>query len=197
MSTATLAPLPTGIDLRSVQETETRLLGALGRATEPVSLPELCRRAHLSIDLSRSVFSGLVKAGKVLIKQDKPPLYALPGQSKTGPRTYTVSRGHYQGTQLRATLMDSLKRLGDIGRDGAPIDHEQLKAQVQQANAMKGLADTLVDSARVEVDYIKATGADRSDFLEPQHTAPGLPNSSGEPSAHNPFPVSATHRLQG
>jgi hypothetical protein len=103
MSTATLAPLPTGTDLRSVQETETRLLGALGRATEPVSLPELCRRAHLSADLSRSVFTALVKAGKVLVKQDKPPLYALAGQSKTGPRTYTVSRGHYQGTELQAT----------------------------------------------------------------------------------------------
>jgi hypothetical protein len=107
MTTATLAPLPTGADLRSVQETETRLLGALGRATEPVSLPELCRRAHLSIDLSRSVFSGLVKAGKVLIKQDKPPLYALPGQAKPSPRTparsISVSRVHYQGTELQAT----------------------------------------------------------------------------------------------
>lgn len=107
MSTATLAPLPTGIDLRSVQETENRLLGALGRATEPVSLPEVCRRASLSLNLSRSVFTALVKAGKVLIKQDKPPLYALAGQANTIPRTpgrsFTVSRTHYQGTELQAT----------------------------------------------------------------------------------------------
>jgi hypothetical protein len=52
----------------------------------------------------------------------------------------------------------------------------------------------LIDSARVEVDYIKATGADRSDFLEGQTTVPQLGN---EPTAHNPFPTSARHRLNG
>ncbi len=60
---------------------------------------------------------------------------------------------------------------------------------------MKGVADTLVDTARVEVDYIKATGADRSDFIEPQNTKPSLPAPSGMPTPHNPFPVSATHRM--
>lgn len=96
-------------------------------------------------------------------------------------------------TEMRATLMDALKRLGSIGRDGTPIDCERLKAQVQQANAMKGLADTMVDSARVENDYLKITGQDRSSFLE---EAPGLTRLSSEPTAHNPFPVTR-HRLEG
>jgi hypothetical protein len=98
-------------------------------------------------------------------------------------------------TQLRSSLMDTLKRLKDFGRDGKPMDPEQLKGEVQLANAMKGVADTLVDTARVEVDYIKATGADRSDFLEPQETRPSLPAPSTGPTPHNPFPVSASHRL--
>ena len=55
----------------------------------------------------------------------------------------------------------------------------------------------LVDSAKVEVDYIKATGADRSDFLEAAPTNPALPSANSTPAAHNPFPVSKVHRLQG
>lgn len=97
-------------------------------------------------------------------------------------------------TELRSSLMETIKRLSQLGRDGKPLDLEQLKGEVQLANAMKGVADTLVDTARVEVDYIKATGADRSDFLEPQPTAPKLPPPSGLPTAHNPFPASVTHR---
>lgn len=96
-------------------------------------------------------------------------------------------------SQLRNALMDTLKRLGEIGRDGKPMDLEQLKGQVSLANAMKGVADTIVDTARVEVDYIKATGADRSDFLEGVSGPVGIPG----PSPNNPFPVSARHRLEG
>lgn len=98
-------------------------------------------------------------------------------------------------TKLRSSLMDTLQRLGQLGRDGKPLDLEQLKGEVQLANAMKGVADTLVDTARVEVDYIKATGADRSDFLEPQSTTPQLPPPSGQPTAHNPFPITTRHRM--
>lgn len=66
---------------------------------------------------------------------------------------------------------------------------------MQIAGAIKGVADTLVDSARVEVDYLKATKADRSDFLEPEATNPALLPPSATPTAHNPFPVSARHTL--
>lgn len=100
-------------------------------------------------------------------------------------------------TSVRAALLDTLKHLGQIGRDGKPVDLDQVKAQVSVATAMKGVADTLVDTARVEVDYLKATGANRSDFLEPEATAPGLPKPSSLPTPHQPFPVSVRHTLQG
>lgn len=98
-------------------------------------------------------------------------------------------------TTVRSALLDTLKHLGQIGRNGQPLDLDQVKAQVSLANAMKGVADTLVDTARVEVDYLKATHADRSDFLEPAPTAPRLPQPSTTPTPHNPFPLSARHTL--
>lgn len=95
---------------------------------------------------------------------------------------------------LRSTLMETLRHLGTLGRNGAALDIEQVKAQVQIANAMKGVADTLVDTARVEVDYLKATHQDRATFLE---EPAGLPAPNATPQAHNPFPVTARHRLEG
>ena len=89
-------------------------------------------------------------------------------------------------TQVRQSLLDTLADLRD--RDN-PMD-------VDRARAVAQVASVLVDTAKAEIDYIKATGADRSDFLEPAPTDPQIPQSSG-PSAHNPFPVSARHRLNG
>lgn len=98
-------------------------------------------------------------------------------------------------SQLRSSLMDTLRHLGTLGRDGKPLDADQVKAQVSLATAMKGVADTLVDTAKVEIDYIKATGAPKSEFIEPQVDT--LPRPSDTPTAHNPFPVTARHRLEG
>jgi hypothetical protein len=100
-------------------------------------------------------------------------------------------------TELRSSLMDTLRHLGTLGRDGKPLDAEQIKAQVSLASAMKGVADTLVDTAKVEIEYIKATGADLSNFLKPEPNAPRLPQPSSTPTAHHPFPVSKSHRLMG
>lgn len=97
-------------------------------------------------------------------------------------------------TTVRAAMLQTLRHLGQLGRDGKPLDLDQVRAQVSIANAMVGVAGTLVDTARVEVDYLKATGAPRSDFLEPEATAPRLPQASTTPTPHNPFPVSARHR---
>lgn len=98
-------------------------------------------------------------------------------------------------TQLRQHLFGALQDLRAIGRDDKPIDLDQVKARVSVANAIKGVADTLVDTAKVEVDYLKATGADRSDFLESPPTQPALPAPNSMPTPHNPFPVSARHTL--
>lgn len=86
-------------------------------------------------------------------------------------------------SEMRQALMDTLRDLRD--RDN-PMD-------VDRAKAVAHVASVLVDSAKAEIDYIKATGADRSDFIEPPVTyhQPPLPN--GTPTAHNPFP-SVTHR---
>lgn len=90
-------------------------------------------------------------------------------------------------TQMREHLMATLASLRD--REN-PMEPDRARAVAQ-------VASVLVDTAKVEIEYIKATGADRSDFLEAAPTAPLLPQSSGTPTAHNPFPVSAQNRLQG
>lgn len=87
-------------------------------------------------------------------------------------------------TQVREQL---LATLADLRNKETPMD-------VDRARAVAQVASVLVDTAKVEVDYIKATGGERSDFIEPASQA--LPALSSEPSAHNPFPA-RIHRLQG
>lgn len=86
--------------------------------------------------------------------------------------------------EVRSELMETLRALRD--RDN-PMD-------VDRARAMAQVASVLVDTAKVENDYLKLTGQDRSDFMEQPVTL--LP-SSDQPSAHNPFPTSVRHRLAG
>ena len=90
-------------------------------------------------------------------------------------------------TQMREHLMQTLASLRD--REN-PMEPDRARAVAQ-------VAGVLVDSAKVEIDYIKATGADHSDFLEAAPTNPALPSANTTPAAHNPFPVSKVHRLQG
>lgn len=89
-------------------------------------------------------------------------------------------------TQLRQSLMDTLADLRDRKN---PMD-------IDRAKAVASVATVLIDSARVENEYLKLTGQTISSFIEAPHddTAPRL-GTSGTPSAHNPFPVSARNRL--
>lgn len=84
---------------------------------------------------------------------------------------------------VRQSLLDTL---ADLRNKEAPMDIERAKAVAQ-------VASVLVDTAKVENEYLKITNQDRSNFLETPDT--GLERLSG-PSAHNPFP-SVVHRLQG
>ena len=86
-------------------------------------------------------------------------------------------------TSLREHLMQTLASLRDRENPMEP----------DRARAIGQVASVLIDSARVEVDYIKATGADRSGFLE----EPQPPQLENSPTAHNPFPSVVRHRLNG
>lgn len=90
-------------------------------------------------------------------------------------------------TELRAHLMATLASLRD--RDN-PMEPDRARAIAQ-------VAGVLVDTARVEIDYLKATGQDESRFLD---TTGGerLPDGTAQ-GAHNPFGLTTgrVHRLQG
>lgn len=90
--------------------------------------------------------------------------------------------------QVRSALMATLTDLRDKTN---PMDIERAKAVAQ-------VATVLVDTAKVENEYLKITGQVNSGFLEASKPdVPQIPQGDGTPSAHVPFPVSAVHRLRG
>ncbi len=81
--------------------------------------------------------------------------------------------------QLREHLLSPLADLRDREK---PMEPDRARAVAQ-------VAGVLVETAKVEIDYLKVTGQDRAGFLEQPAAAPALP------AAHNPFPTSVIHRL--
>lgn len=69
-------------------------------------------------------------------------------------------------TQVRTALLDTL---ADLRNREQPMD-------LDRAKAVAAVATVLVDTARVENDYLKITGQDRSAFLEQPDTPPELTN---------------------
>jgi hypothetical protein len=61
---------------------------------------------------------------------------------------------------LREHLFDALKGLKDKSID------------IERAKAMSDIAQTIINSAKVEVEYAKATGSKGSGFLEKQAALP-------------------------
>ena len=88
--------------------------------------------------------------------------------------------------QVRQSLLDTL---ADLRNKEAPMD-------IERARAVAQVASVLVDSAKVENEYLKITGQDRSAFLEQPNDIPNAARIDG-PAAHNPFPTVVRHRLQG
>ena len=89
--------------------------------------------------------------------------------------------------QVRQSLLDTL---ADLRNREQPMD-------IERAKAVATVASVLVDTAKVENEYLKITRQDRSNFIEtPVDQVPRLAASSG-PTANNPFPTSVVHRLQG
>lgn len=90
--------------------------------------------------------------------------------------------------QVRTALLGILQDLHQR-KDPADLD---------RAKAMATVGSVLVDTARVENEYLKLTGQDRSSFMERVDSDGGqlgLGLVPGQPTAHNPFPVSARHLL--
>lgn len=89
--------------------------------------------------------------------------------------------------QVRQALLDTL---ADLRNREQPMD-------IDRAKAVATVASVLVDTARVENEYLKITGNDSSRFLEtPADDLHSVPRIDG-PSAHNPFPTVVRHALQG
>ena len=73
-------------------------------------------------------------------------------------------------TTVRQHLLDTL---ADLRNRDNPME-------IERARAVADVARVLVDSAKVEVDYLKATGAQVADFLEGEKPA-GAPTQAGLP----------------
>ncbi|WP_367846424.1 hypothetical protein [Rhodoferax sp. WC2427] len=104
----------------------------------------------------------------------------------TTPDSLAMAQPHIQ--QLRSHLMDTL---ADLRNREKPMEPDRARAVAQ-------VASVLIDSAKVEIEYIKATGQDKSSFL----AIPEEPEQPRLTQVPSPFPqagiVGTTrHRLQG
>jgi hypothetical protein len=87
-------------------------------------------------------------------------------------------------SQLREHL---LATLADLRNRENPMEPDRARAVAQ-------VASVLVDTAKVEVDYLKATGQDRAGFLE---EAPQITTESSTAGLANGISSITRHRLQG
>lgn len=72
-------------------------------------------------------------------------------------------------TELRSHLFDTLR---DLRNKEHPIDIDRVKA-------VNSIAKTVIDSAKVEVNFLRVTGGEGTGFLpDGQAAAPKLPNGA-------------------
>lgn len=86
--------------------------------------------------------------------------------------------------QVRQSLLDTL---ADLRNRENPMD-------IERAKAVATVASVLVDTAKVENEYLKITGQEHSKFLTSDIKNSSIPRIDG-PSANNPFPTSVIHRI--
>lgn len=82
---------------------------------------------------------------------------------------------------LRNHLFEQMERLNDDELQG-----EALKSEIKRARAMKEIACQIVESAKVEVQYVKATKSKVSDFFPDTST---LPLNAVEPDKPKKLPL--------
>ncbi|MDP3650535.1 MAG: hypothetical protein Q8R67_02520 [Rhodoferax sp.] len=90
--------------------------------------------------------------------------------------------------QLRQHLMDTL---ADLRNRDKPMEPDRARAVAQ-------VAGVLIDTAKVEIEYLKATGQDRSNFLEipPDADVAGLGNTP-QTTPRNGIASITRHHLRG
>lgn len=88
--------------------------------------------------------------------------------------------------QLRQHLLDTL---ADLRNRENPMEPDRARAVAQ-------VASVLVDTAKVEVDYLKATGQDRAGFLEEPAQITSDASSAGLPLPNGISSITR-HRLAG
>lgn len=86
-------------------------------------------------------------------------------------------------TLVRQSLLDTL----------ADLRNREQPMEIGRARAIAEVASVLVETAKVENDYLKITGQDRNQFFE----QPSDMSRLDGPAAHNPFPRVTRHTLQG
>lgn len=83
---------------------------------------------------------------------------------------------------LRSELLGALK---DLRRADNPMEPDRARAIAQ-------VAGVIVESAKVEVDFLRVTGKDDSNFIKPNQPA-ALP----KPGEVMPGVTTRTHRMRG
>lgn len=99
---------------------------------------------------------------------------------------------------VRAHMIEQLRAL----RTAKP--GEQLDAEIRRAKGVSDIAQTIINSAKVEVDYIQATGQNSTPFLEvpPDMAVAHLGSSPGDglqvlPGNRNGINSITQHRMRG
>lgn len=74
---------------------------------------------------------------------------------------------------VRAHMLDQLRALR-AAKPGVELD-----AEIRRSKSVSDVAQTIINSAKVEVDYLTATGQGSTPFLEVPPNAPYLPAPAG------------------
>jgi hypothetical protein len=90
-------------------------------------------------------------------------------------------------TELRQQLLDTLK---DLRNREQPMEPDRARAVAQ-------VASVLVDTAKVEVDYLKVTNGDRSTFIEPPVDVDSDSSTSGVTALPGWPQGGRVHKLKG
>lgn len=102
----------------------------------------------------------------------------------------------YHISTVRRHMIDQLRAL----RTASP---ETLKHELERAKQVAAVGQVIVDSARVEVEYLRATGQENTPFLKvpPDKPYVGLGSSTHDtkqiPSTANGITSITQHRLKG